>query len=1395
MGVLDRYRKDEKKKPSVLDRYKEQPQYGYSRGPDIKEKVISEDAKKANRMRSSTIMDPINTDLTSIAGRFPKQEPVDRSFGEKTVDVLKGVGRGFADFKTKFEDSTTFGLTNYLDKKIMDSGILPDEISRKYLADMERAESSVGGKIGEFAGYIAPGAAIDKAVVKLGGKALQKLSPVVGGIVRGSVAGGAEAALQETGDVALRGKEFDPLNVAIGTGAGGVLGGAIPLIGAGAKKIIDKYRKVKPTTTLALPEPKPRGNVNQAVTDDVITPEYTFKIDKPSDNLVAQAKNMDEARADLSALDEEIRTLNIKQSEAVNDQFKLLSEQLKKRGGRVKATPINDREGYEVGYNQQHFFNPKWYQDFHAQFGKEPNRRELYAIAKKHVEEGYIDNGVEIPSWKAQNQYDETVEALTGVRNQISKTLAEKANNVTDATLKSDVMKIQPKQSSVLDRYKETKQPEVSPSQPKPVEAADDIIKTKEPRVRDKIVSYLDEQEKAARERIAKSRNVGIVAGESNIINDYAIIGAAKLGKQTVKFADWSEAMIKDFGEEIRPQLRNIYNRSRSLVQDTERRATKEAQEARVFNAADSGDALTFRSKVSRDKKASKIPFSQRFEKLRTQIVDDLAPLEGLEKRTRGSLSSAEDSLYKSARLFRGVPEKANRIVKDRLAPIINGIEKKGYTSSDLGDYALAVHAKDVNSRDIKSGFTNKEIDEVMKRLGTPEMEAARKSIIEISNDMLTELEKQGVISGDLVKALKERYPNYMPLFRNFDDESVNFSDGLSKALANVTSPIKGLKGSQRQVIDPMESMVKNIFQSTNAAERNKVASQLAKLSKDDPDSNFIRELAEGEEVGRKNVVSVLVGGSKVRYEVEPEVYKAMLNLDKESSNTLIKILQKPASLLRAGATLTPEFSLRNPLRDVVQAFVVSESGFNPLIDFPVGLIQSISKGNLYKDWVKQLGAYGNIISNDRDVHKEALERVLKESPGKKFVNVVNGKSLIKVLRAISDTTESATKVGEFRAALRKGESPEEAAYRSRDIMDFGRAGTSIRETNKIVAFLNANIQGKSKLIRAFKKNPAGFTARAFTSITVPTMGVFMMQKYMANDAQKQTIDESPTWMTDTFWLVPVPGTDQVARIPKPFDIGTLFANLPERALKYTFNNDKEAFDGFAKKAMADGALPGMITGLLPIVEGMANYSFFRGSRIIPQGEEGREYKDQYDINTTETAKFLAKGVQKVTGGEGSLKNFSSPRIVDNTIKGLTAGLGTYATSAIDVMLDKFNITDNPVRPEKAPAQKPLAKAFLVNPLQGGKSTEKIYDLKEKLTKEKGSAKINNTPFTQQPKLKFVTDQTGIMSDITKEIRKIENSALLSASEKRKRIEPLISRRNEIARDTIKRIDAKESTK
>jgi hypothetical protein len=630
-----------------------------------------------------------------------------------------------------------------------------------------------------------------------------------------------------------------------------------------------------------------------------------------------------------------------------------------------------------------------------------------------------------------------------------------------------------------------------------------------------------------------------------------------------------------------------------------------------------------------------------------------------------------------------------------------------------------------------------------------------------------------------------------MPLFRSFEDDKIEFASGVSKALANVSAPIERLRGSDRKVIDPIESMVKNIYRSVNAVDRNKVARQLGGLADKPGSGSFIRRLAEGEEKSRLNTVYAMEGGAKVHYEVQPDVYRALMNLDKESSNMLIKVLQKPASLLRAGATLTPEFSLRNPMRDVVQAYAVSKSGFNPITDMTMGLINVIGskfgKQTMYNQFLKDNAGFGNIISMDRKVHQEVMNKILTQPASKKFVNIVSGKSLINVLRTITDVTESATKLGEYRAALRSGVSRPEAAYRARDLMDFGRGGASIRETNKIISFLNANIQGKSKLYRAIKEDPVGVTARAFTSITLPTVGVYMAQKYLANDEQKAIINDAPDWMTSTFWLVPLPGTNQVARIPKPFDLAPIFANLPERVLKYADAKDPEAFDGFGKQTLASASIPTMITGLIPFVEGMSNYSFFRQGPIIPQRESDLNYPDQYDIRTTETAKFLAKGVNRLTGGQGALKNFGSPRIMDNTIRGATAGLGAYATSAIDFIAETSGLVDAKQKPARNISELPLLRSFLTSEKSGGKAMDKLYTEKDMLTRDKGSAKIDNPKarFPLENRLKKLNAVSDDIGDITKNIRKIENDKNMNPQSKREKINTLTDKRNLLARKAM----------
>jgi RNase H-fold protein (predicted Holliday junction resolvase) len=1186
------------------------------------------------------------------ASKTPYEKWYDKNIADTKVGKVLGLAqkadRTVSNVKAGVLDTASIGATQGLGRAAT-SNIPEGETNLKPIFD-ERLKGT-DYKVGQIAGYVAPGVIADRAVVKLGGQLLPKLPKVMQGLVRGGAVGALDTAAQEGGDVAFREGTFDPANVALGVGLGGGLGAAVPAVG----KLIQKFR-AKPSNVA----PEVEQSVRNAF----------------------EGKAMSNLR-------------NATQDQYVNRIMGQIKDDVYQR-----MTPP-------------------------------------------------LENPNELAKWVKSHMGDDI--SLNEIRKLTYDDLGELANEIKSGIKMYDVANSVAKERGFN---------------------LDDIFAGKLPSVKETVA------------RDASRRAYGV--GEAPNINIQRTIRPE--GPQIPR------------GETPLPRTTPVDNGTPlNSSPGRQPQPIKLDDEVRQFNESGAGNADTFGSKISNAPKDKKGSISKWWEKTRTQLVDDLAPLEGLEKRVSGSVASAEDSLYKSGRMFKGTPERAAQIVQDRLSPIVRNVEKSGNSATDLGKYALARHAKDVNDAGLQSGFTNAEIDDVLARYGTPEMEAARQELVQVNKDMLAELVDSGVVSKELASVLNDRWKNYIPLFRAFDDESVDIGAGLSNSLANVASPIKTLKGSRRAVIDPLENMVKNIAQSINAAERNRVASQLHRLHEIDTQSNFIRKLGEGEEVGRKNVVNVKHDGNNVKYEVEPEVYKALLNLDKESSNMITNILSKPASLLRAGATLTPEFSLRNPMRDVVQAFVVSKSGFNPITDFGAGLIQSIKKGPLYKEWIDNLGAYGNVMSMDRNVHRQALEKVFKEPLSKKFVNIVTGKSLVRALRYITDTTESATKIGEYRAALRKGVTKQEAAYRSRDIMDFARAGSGVRQANKMVAFLNANIQGKSKLIRAIKENPSGTIARAATAVTIPTVGIYVLNKQFANDTQRETIDNAPDWMRNSFWLMAIPGTDVVARIPKPFDLAAIFSNLPERALDFTFENDREAFDGFISRTLKESALPMQISGLMPFIEGMANYSFFREGDIIPQREQGLKYSDQYDpVRTTEAGKFIASGVEKITGGKGAFKNFSSPRVIDNTIQGLTAGLGKYGTDAIDSILTGIRIpftnkkitpaiVDRPSAPAKSLEQKPFAKAFLVDPNQGGKDMDKFYSEIDKLSEEKASSKLNeeNFGYSKNYLLKELNSASDDVSDINKEIRAIEKDRLLTPQQKKMKIDRLITDRKKLVKDAV----------
>lgn len=768
-----------------------------------------------------------------------------------------------------------------------------------------------------------------------------------------------------------------------------------------------------------------------------------------------------------------------------------------------------------------------------------------------------------------------------------------------------------------------------------------------------------------------------------------------------------------------------------------------------------------------------------------TKTVDELNPLremvEEIERVTGEKIPFEDNPLMQAwiARgwvgkvqefLAKGRPEKGIRAFED----IIKDIPQKEH--KDFSAYLVALHDLDLHRNGQMATFTLKEdLAAVSQYEKNPTFKSAAKDIHRFQDYILAELVNNGILKPETYHLLRNKYPNYVPFFRDFSAESMDGFFSSSKGFVNVANPIKRFKGSTRDIIDPLESIVKNTYQFYNAIERNHVGVTFAKLAKK-PGIGTIVEEVRGDRPAKStdNTFSVWVKGKKVVYETTPELAQTMKMMNKDTSNFITKILQYPASWLRAGSTVTAGFAITNALRDTISAGVFSKHGFLPVVDTFKGLAHFLKKDQLYWDYVKSGGAHAAMVSLDRDY----LSGHLRELFSRKSTLSKVAKNPMEVLRAISEATEVATRLGEFSNARKgytglysrltktnlKPKSLGEASIASRDItIDFSRTGTHTKTANKVVAFFNATIQGGDKLVRAWRDDPKGMTIKSTLFITLPTIALWYLNK------DNSAYQELPQWEKDTFFHIPA--GDKFIKIPKPFELGLLYGTTFERMLQY-FDDKSTGRNGVGFKGLGDRAIDTLLpdvlpTALSPIWEWWSNYSKFRQRNIVPQSQEKLPDKLQYGSNTSMVARKI-----------GDTLNVS-PYKVDNTIMGYggnLARLGLDITDAISGANEK--------RPTKGVTELPEIRRFFAKPYQSSDSVQRVYDDFKEQEKLHNELKLTGQrPEGYDPKLynKLKNAQNSFKA-INKASKKIIDSETMSSDAKREKLDKLNIQKANVAR-------------
>lgn len=751
-----------------------------------------------------------------------------------------------------------------------------------------------------------------------------------------------------------------------------------------------------------------------------------------------------------------------------------------------------------------------------------------------------------------------------------------------------------------------------------------------------------------------------------------------------------------------------------------------------------------------------------------TQYLDKLHPVFVAEKafeKSGGKLNEAI-TVYQQNRIGPGQVGKAIEFLRSGTfkfdspqTKVTKGFAEifKKYSPKDLKEWDVYAKSKRAIERDAQGLETGVSIPNAKKAVLALEKKHGKtfQEYLKAEEAVLDYMVDGGLISKQQKAAVLSSSKDYVPFARILDPEETGAMSTVAR------NPFKSFKGSKRKTYPPSETIFLNTMQRIVMTERNyantrfielveanpaafpgvKKSTARAKATRvtreelesivDNPDA-LSPSVADGFSVFRRgdegltsSEIAVFRNGKREVWEVGEDLAKVFKDATQQETNMLIKMAEPFSKTLRIGATLAPDFMVRNFSRDTLSAALFSNNQFLPFYNSMTGFKSLIFRGDkMYENFVKSGAMQSMFISMDRNYFAKDMKQFMQAD---KMRNTITNP--LEWLRVAAEMFETSTRLGEFKLSYNKlkknqrltdKEILEASGFAARDVtLDFGRIGTKVASWNRINAFLNATIQGNLKLIETFKNNPIRTTAKINAYIVAPSVLLWMVNH------KDERYKQLPRWQKDLFWIfITGDGTVEdgdytVWRVPKPFGPGILFGTGTEKMLDHFVDQDPDAMDMFVKEQFGffqsvTGLLPDV---LRPALELQTNTSFFTKKPIVPRYLEKTLPEYQYNEYTSATGKVVGKWISETTNGA-----FGSPATVDHLVNSWTGTLGRYALELSDYFIKKAGIVDEPEKPLKTLADVPFVKAFVVrNPTGGSEYVERFYNRFDKISKKLNS--------------------------------------------------------------------------
>ncbi|MDX7785976.1 LPD38 domain-containing protein [Aeromonas caviae] len=634
----------------------------------------------------------------------------------------------------------------------------------------------------------------------------------------------------------------------------------------------------------------------------------------------------------------------------------------------------------------------------------------------------------------------------------------------------------------------------------------------------------------------------------------------------------------------------------------------------------------------------------------------------------------------------------------------------------------------------------------------------------------------------------------YIPFFRESDDGDV-IAPFKPRGIANQNAGIKKLKGGDANTNDLLENIFTSTSKLIDASMKNMAAQKtiwnladtgiIEVITK--PNKMDYQALANG-----KDRIMVKLEGEDYMIRVEdPDLYRAMTFFDRKPFGAMVNVAAKAKRLLTAGVTASPEFMLRNFLRDSLSSWAISKDGFKPMIDSIKGVRKTWrmdgSTIDVMFSGASFLGGYVN--GNDPEAMADTVRKSLRRKGMTPEQIARYEKSIIRnaahAKGVVADAWEKYSRVGEavengnreavYDAAIKAGKSHAQAAFESKDLMDFSMLGASrtMQVMTQVLPFFNARVQGLGKLTRELRDNPRAIAKRA-GMITAASMAL------LAHNWDDERYEGLPDWDKDAnwhFWL-----GDHHWRIPKPFEIGVLFGTIPERMARALGDKDTGAQFGKAvARAIGDTfALNPTPQLVKPMVEAAFNYDSFRGGPI----DGPQDLNVQAEARYNEQTSLLMRELGELTG--------FSPKQLEHLVIGYTGTMGSYVMAAADGLIRAS-------RPGESASWRadeiPLVKAVYrgTGPAKSTQHMEEFYRMLNEVNQLKRTVDQYRSEGLTDKARELLEEQGGILKArrslsrtqqqvrvVRNKIELIQRDRTLTAEEKRRRIDEMLARRNDL---------------